>query len=71
MKDGRFTDCEYCGLTLTSDQQNAGRAFCDSCREWFKLTKSADDFQTNDTNRLSFTDTGGTVRTFPFVEGDK
>ena len=26
-----------------------------------------DDFQTNDTNRLSFTDTGGTVRTFPFV----
>tara|TARA_R110000796_G_scaffold23554_1_gene67357 strand:+ start:962 stop:2278 length:1317 start_codon:yes stop_codon:yes gene_type:complete len=26
-----------------------------------------DDFQTNDTNRISFTDTGGTVRTFPFV----
>jgi len=26
-----------------------------------------DDFQTSDTNRLSFTDTGGTVRTFPFV----
>jgi hypothetical protein len=26
-----------------------------------------DDFQTTDTNRISFTDTGGTVRTFPFV----
>tara|TARA_R110000744_G_scaffold255629_2_gene371115 strand:- start:39 stop:1355 length:1317 start_codon:yes stop_codon:yes gene_type:complete len=26
-----------------------------------------DDFQTNDTNRISFTDTGGTVRAFPFV----
>ena len=26
-----------------------------------------DGFNTNDTNRLEFTDTGGTVRTFPFV----
>jgi len=26
-----------------------------------------DNFNTNDTNRLEFTDTGGTVRTFPFV----
>jgi len=26
-----------------------------------------DSFNTNDTNRLEFTDTGGTVRTFPFV----